>query len=522
MYGLPLFIRIVIMHHSLLLFFSLCILLSCTKDPQRTLPETDTDAHIRTDRIEKTDDTLQEITIQFRTTEALDRFLEFLEDEMPAYLEKDMSRIHRDSLFITLMPTDSINIIEEKGFYELLPHDTMEDTIKEKTDQNFLPAAHIRILSPFSVINDPFRVLSQDSVHTFISIDNRRTQVLLTFDAPALGNTNAIELTEEWNSLLSRYPQFGRSVLGIVEGLFDRGESIRITGITPKNHNTIELTLTRPKIQGYSTELIALLPGLTGKYRNRGTRENTSYIIADTTLTPYAASIDVEYNSDFDPVIELSMGRSDGVIVYQDENLSTIERRVDQAALHEVDRNLVFLSFGNLLTQQIRETLCSAISPTDMIHQISSEGSLREMIFPDGPAPTQLSPEDPGGVPEKTIQILHPAKNPIAATTAAALAFQLRQKGFQAEVSRHSYEEKLHSGEFMIAVGSINESLTEREKSRGFVADYWFQGNTDEVRRIRNCKQKALFSIPLYLALQPGVEMIDTDLTTLHRVPNAQ
>ncbi|MGM0462331.1 MAG: hypothetical protein ACQEQ4_07940 [Fibrobacterota bacterium] len=509
------------MRYGIVIFFSLCILVSCTKDTRRTFPETDGDAHIRTDLMEETEDTLQEITIQFRTPEALDRFLEFLEDEMPGYLEKDMSRIQRDSLFITLMPTDSINIIEEDVFYELLPHDTMEAAIQDTAGRDFLPEANIHILSPFSVINDPFRALSQDSVHTFISIDNRKTQVVLTFDAPALGNTNAIELTEEWNSLLSLYPQFGRSVLGIVEGLFDRRESIRITGITPKNHNTIELTLTRPKIQGYSTELIALLPGLTGKYRNRFTRETTSYTIADTTLSPYAASIDVEYNSDFDPVIELSMGRSDGVIIYQDENRSTIQRRVNQAELHEIDRNLVFLSFGNLLTQPIRKTLCSAISPTDMVHQISSEGSLREMIFPDGPAPSHLSPEDPD-IPENTIQIIHPAQNPIAATTAAALAFQLRQKGFQAEVSRDSYEEKLHSGEFMIAVGSINESLTELEKSRGFVADYWFQGNTDEVRRIRNFRQKALFSIPLYLALQPGVEMVDTDLTTLHRVPNAQ
>lgn len=297
----------------------------------------------------------------------------------------------------------------------------------------------------------------------------------------------------------------------MLTGIEDISTQGRITGLRPGAHDSITLQLTEPKRHGFAPALITYLPGLQNRYRSSLEGKNIVYTIADTTQPPYAAEIRLEYQEQYDPLIALSLNRVDATLLYQDDNIDAMKRRIGPQQVEQIDEAILFLSFGDGLSQEEREFLWGVVRSEPLLDQLSQRGENLDRILPrETPLPYILA--SPHGIPPQApVELLYSSFDPLTYATAVALSFQLQQRGIQTRlIPQENRSRERMDGTHMIQVGRVDRSFLSRDRADVFLADYWFQGRRTEDERIQSFRQKTLFSLPLYLAIQDDLVLQET------------
>ncbi|MGM0444376.1 MAG: hypothetical protein ACQEQV_09330 [Fibrobacterota bacterium] len=464
------------------------------------------------------------MTVRFQDSAARKEFQSLLQEYLPAYFS---SLLKKDSLYLSLAERDSLNRRDDTGFITLdstdRPADTADTTTHEPARVSFDPAASLTVLTPF---HTPFTTFSQlsapsdSAADSLIQISRTETRRTLTVSQSLLGTGNAIELISQWNRIFTDEPALAQALLGPLEGLNESGSS-RIQGITPASQNVLELRYSTEAHSTLHPALIAHLPGFSAKYHSRRKKDGTTeFTIADTSAKPYCAGLSLLPQEDLDPVIALSMNRADGAVVYQSENIETIRRRLPATRIFPLDRELVFVSLSANTPAEDRQIIRKNLDPAMILSQLSARGNLRPSLRSDSARVPRPVVQTFLTTPSAPVAIIYPPGNPLAASTASAIAFQLHQRGIETSVQSSSdrFSRRLQEQDFTLAVGAVRASFMETAGADDFIGSYWCNTTSPEEERILSFRQVNLFAIPLYLALQNNANLPVQGITEIHRL----
>lgn len=456
----------------------------------------------------------------FNTKAAMTKFKAEIEEKLSALMEINATAADTDQIIkVSYFPTQQINIQDTSNYIVLDDSASVEDSTAVEL-VSFDSTATISIFSPLPYHYSPFRVLAIDTSLSNLKAQRMGNITTVSFRPTAMGSSNSIDIIELWNTYLSKNPASAKAIFGNLEGLAEaaQGSAQSIRGLSPSSMNAIAITTSFTEGDILKEELL-LLPGMPGLFTEEGTLDKISYTLQGTSSKPHVKKATVSYKENIDPVISHSMKKSDAVVVYKKSNINDIKRRSSAQCIVPVDKLNFFLALNKNLSEELREQISSKVTPLKLLNQLDVEGETIERITQK----EESVPYNFGGnvfTPSSSeLTLLYPTDNPIAGEVAAALAYTLNSAGIKVQVilDEKLYEQKLFDETYDIALGAINESLTRIPKIDSYIANYWFSGESNEIKRIASFQEVPLFAVTLFLAMQDNIQIFNNEIKQIYR-----
>lgn len=456
----------------------------------------------------------------FNSLEAMAKFKSEIEAKLSELMDINSSEVDTNKeIKISYIPTSGINLQDTTDY--VIVTDTSETTDSSDVETvAFDSAATISILSPLPYHYSPFKTLAVDTSISNIKVNRQGNITTLSLRPASMGNSNSIDIIEFWTRFLTTYPAAGKAILGELNGLSEaaNGSAKSIKGLSPSSMNAISLATSFNNKEITPADVL-LLPAMSSKYVETGTPDNTSYEFSLSDAKPYAKKVSVNYSESVDPVISYSMKKSDAVVLYKKSNMADIKRRSSADAIEKIDQMNLFLAVNSNLAEDLREQISSKATPIKLMQKLDVQGEVISRITKKD----ESIPYNFGGnvfaPSESKLKLIYPTNNPIAAEVAAALSYHLNQSGIGVELinTPGQYENALFSNSYDIALGAINESELQIKSIEDYIANYWFNGEKNEVSRITNFIEIPLFSVSIFLAMQDGVKIYKQNVKQIYK-----
>lgn len=384
----------------------------------------------------------------------------------------------------------------------------------------FLTGQSMTLYSPFNDLSHIEQLfLSTDTAVVEVSKSNSSTLLLKTkgTDLDAFFTSTAL------SEYAGAHPARLQAIMGPLKGLknFIEGYESVVQGINPGSTQELELSYPRraPHLEQQSLQLLHHLgfPYRGVEKASTPTQSLLSYI--GDTAQPHFEKILVEHSSDRDPLIELSTGKGDGILLYQQENIALVKRRFSSLELFEVDRRAYFIGM-NKISDDFRGALTKTLSPVSIALGVTTPttpiSSLQTGLLD---TVSREESEKSYEMPTEVKLLLDPT-DAIALETARNITTLLRKAGIKVTRMATSYEEyqyALVAKEYDIVIGAVSHKLAQTELGQLYIARYWFRSLKNEEMRLRENYEIPLFTVPVYLALKDGIKVPEENLRAIYK-----
>ena len=470
---------------NFILLYLFLILASCIKPEQSSTIPSDSNTFIiedlpKRDSIKIIND---QLTLEFSNKDDKKTFINFLQTEGTKSFTFKSFTDKTDVLKVE--PLDNnLSIIEEEDWGEA------DITPSFKFDSN----GKVRVISQFSNLSSPFTTLQLYDLDKTSPLSFANNRATIKLDS----SSNSLSILEKWNSFSKKYPATFRAILGDVVGLdaLVSKKEDRLSGISPLSPTEISINLTSNSNVS-SSPLISILPGIDGLYKI----ENEKLIFNGDSTAPHLNSVDVKNIGSSDPIIEFSMGKADGILLYKNDDIALIKNKFKDCNIAPIDTMSMFISISDKITKENRLSLINAINSKDILRQLPINGTVINRVIKSSKKPPFIISSTGTNSFDSSLIIIYNKNNRLAKQTAIALKNSLLKNGIKSKVDGN-LEDNLYKGRYDIAIGSLNSSLNRYDPKGEFISHLFFNGNIEEDNRIYDGLEKPLFEVSIYLALK--------------------
>ena len=342
---------------------------------------------------------------------------------------------------------------------------------------------------------------------------------------------STFDLVQAWTDFIKKHPAEGLALFHNVKGIqeFIKGEEGIIPGFSVVNEKEIRILLEKPDpfilTRLYSPRLLP--PSLSlGQFFIKKQQGN-KFLLQQNAKYPFKKAFlkqcTIICGNDKNPIITYSLNKYDMVVLYKKKDLEYVQRTVSKKShILPFSTERYFISLGSQ-SPELRKNLVHIIDPA-IIHAnaVKAEGDLITAIEShEQHTPTNRNPAEKQYVSiSKTIKIVYNADDPISIKIGEKIFSDLTHTGTACKLeglNTLNLESALIKRTYDIAIGWVPQNITTDDTERLRLATIWFEGNTDEIKRIANNLEIPLFSIKRYVLCKTDIQFYKDTLTGIYR-----
>ncbi len=432
-----------------------------------------------------------------------------------------------------------------------IPMDTVKDTgvvggtARMHTTRGFVDSELLTLVSPlpFAPVQtgrefspDPADTATPKSLLKVDMPNPSRVRIELTGDLTnGVGQTiTAFDIVQAWHDYAKAHPGEAAAMFKEVRGIRDfvRGTEAIIPGVNVANEHTIVLALRKPDpFALYRLSTPRLLPSqlklgayyVAKKENNRITlKANKNHYRGRGFLDEFTVSL----TGDKNPIVSFSLGRYEAMVLSDTEDLTYARRTLEEGAnFFDYSADRFFLAV-TIPDQSIRWRIRASVDRGEMLESAArASGELIGAVGVNVPASmAELSGQVPGGTPsvDKKLRILYREDDAVSSRIAEKLLSDLGRAGFTAGMigaDSRTYEQKVLSREYEIAVGWVPQSILDSETERLRFETLWFAGDRGETARVGDGREIPLFPVKSTLIAKHRLGFVDNELSGMYLRP---
>lgn len=432
-----------------------------------------------------------------------------------------------------------------------LPTDTVRDTgvvggtARLYTSRGFVDSKLLALVSPL-----PFAHPGRVEELTPMPTDTAAPKSILKVDMPnpsrvrielSEGLTNgvgqavtAFDIVQAWHDYAKAHPGEAAAMFKEVRGVreFVRGTEAIIPGVNVANERTIILALRQPDpFALYRLSTPRLLPPQLKLGAYYAAKQDGNRLLLKANTNHYLGrgfldELTVVMTGDNNPIVSFSLGRYEGLVLSDTEDLTYARRTLGEGANfldYSVDR---FFLVVNIPDQSIRWRIRAAVDRAEMLGSAArASGKLIGAVGVEVPASmAELSGQVPGGASpvSKKIRILFRSDDAVSSSIAEKLLSDLGRAGFTVGTvgaDSRTYEQKVLSRDYEIAVGWVPQSILDSETERLRFEMLWFAGDRGETARVGDGREIPLFTVESRLVAKDRLGFVAGELSGIYLRP---
>ncbi len=341
----------------------------------------------------------------------------------------------------------------------------------------------------------------------------------------------AFNVVQAWTNFIKSNPAEGKALFYKVKGVkkFIKGEEAIIQGLSVTNKKNILITLIKPDPHVLerlnSPRLLSMTLG-TGQFSLKSKKNNKVILKQNAHYHDNKSFLNqctIICGNDKKPIISYSLNKYDMIILYTKKDIEYANRSLlKKSYIIPFSTDRYFLSIAPISTEA-RNYLANVISPQKIQENaVKAEGDLILAIESNEETPTQETKTTQVQKPDdiESIRILYNSDDPVSIRIAERIYSDLSGLGISGELlglSKLALQNALIDKTYDIAIGWVPDKVITDNSEKLRLATIWFNGENDEIRRIKENREIPLFTIKKYALCKNYMKFYKNRLTGIFR-----